>query len=80
MMTDDDAAKADEHSSERVLSPEAQRALDEAAQRRAEARRRQKESGADAASEAAPREIGGREGPDPTRYGDWEKKGLISDF
>ena len=28
----------------------------------------------------APREIGGREGPDPTRYGDWEKAGRCIDF
>jgi len=27
-----------------------------------------------------PREIGGREGPDPTRYGDWEKRGRCIDF
>lgn len=27
-----------------------------------------------------PPELGGRKGPEPTRYGDWEKKGLISDF
>ena len=27
-----------------------------------------------------PKELGGREGPEPTRYGDWEKKGLTSDF
>jgi len=27
-----------------------------------------------------PREIGGPKGPEPTRYGDWEKKGLTSDF
>ena len=27
-----------------------------------------------------PREIGGREGPDPTRYGDWEKGGRCIDF
>lgn len=27
-----------------------------------------------------PREIGGRKGPEPTRYGDWEKKGIASDF
>lgn len=26
------------------------------------------------------KEIGGPSGPEPTRYGDWEKKGLISDF
>ena len=27
-----------------------------------------------------PREIGGVDGPDPTRYGDWEKKGICTDF
>ncbi len=27
-----------------------------------------------------PREIGGRGGPDPTRYGDWEKAGRCIDF
>lgn len=26
------------------------------------------------------KEIGGRKGPEPTRYGDWEKNGIISDF
>ncbi|GAB4125828.1 MAG: hypothetical protein Kow00104_10760 [Rhodothalassiaceae bacterium] len=26
------------------------------------------------------REIGGRKGPEPTRYGDWEKNGIASDF
>ena len=26
------------------------------------------------------KELGGRDGPDPTRYGDWEKKGIASDF
>jgi len=29
---------------------------------------------------ACPVEIGGREGPDPTRYGDWEKNGRCIDF
>lgn len=29
---------------------------------------------------AAPKEIGGRDGPDPTRYGDWEKAGRCIDF
>ena len=33
-----------------------------------------------AAATALPPEIGGQKGPEPTRYGDWEKKGLISDF
>jgi hypothetical protein len=27
-----------------------------------------------------PEEIGGRAGPDPTRYGDWEKNGRCIDF
>ena len=26
------------------------------------------------------KEIGGPKGPEPTRYGDWERKGIISDF
>ena len=30
--------------------------------------------------EPQPQELGGQKGPEPTRYGDWEKKGLISDF
>jgi hypothetical protein len=30
--------------------------------------------------EARPKEIGGRKGPDPTRYGDWEKGGRCIDF
>ena len=36
----------------------------------------------DTAAEASerPREIGGRKGPDPTRYGDWEKGGRCIDF
>ena len=31
-------------------------------------------------SAAPPREIGGRQGPDPTRYGDWELRGRCIDF
>ncbi len=44
------------------------------------------ESGADEATdktpspEVRPKEIGGRKGPDPTRYGDWEKGGRCIDF
>ncbi|MDX1518408.1 MAG: DUF1674 domain-containing protein [Woeseiaceae bacterium] len=37
------------------------------------------ESG-DAKDESQPREIGGRKGPDPTRFGDWEKGGRCIDF
>ncbi len=34
----------------------------------------------DDAAAARPREIGGRDGPEPTRYGDWEKNGRCIDF
>lgn len=44
----------------------------------AEAEARHAESKSDPA--AKPKEIGGPKGPEPTRYGDWERKGLISDF
>jgi|TARA_B110000971_G_C19868066_1_gene434851 hypothetical protein len=30
--------------------------------------------------EAKPKEVNGPKGPEPTRYGDWEKKGIVSDF
>jgi hypothetical protein len=46
----------------------AQRALAEARQRRLKA------------APAPPREVNGRDGPDPVRYGDWEVNGLASDF
>ena len=46
----------------------AERALAEAAARRAEK------------APSQPREINGREGPEPTRYGDWENRGIASDF
>lgn len=36
--------------------------------------------GQDNAKGEAPQEVGGRKGPEPTRYGDWEKNGIISDF
>ena len=29
---------------------------------------------------ALPKEVGGPTGPEPTRYGDWERKGRVSDF
>jgi hypothetical protein len=35
---------------------------------------------AQAARPPLPKEVGGPEGPEPTRYGDWERKGIISDF
>jgi len=33
-----------------------------------------------AAPPAAPDEVGGPKGPEPTRYGDWQIKGRVSDF
>ena len=57
------------------LSPAAQRALAEAAARRAEADRLAAE-----AAKNRPRELQGPKGPEPTRYGDWENKGIASDF
>ena len=53
------------------LSPAADRALAEAAARRAER---------DRACQGAPPEFSGRGGLDPVRYGDWEVKGIASDF
>ena len=47
----------------------AKRALEEA-----EARRKA------ASAEELPTELGGRDGPEPVRYGDWERKGIAVDF
>ncbi len=51
------------------LTAPAKRALKEAADRR-------KTDGV----AKSPKETGGRDGPDPARYGDWEVKGIASDF
>jgi hypothetical protein len=51
------------------LSDAARRALAEAAERRAAT-----------GSTQLPVEIDGRDGPEPTRFGDWEKNGITSDF
>lgn len=42
----------------------------------AEERRRARAAG----NSARPAEIGGPKGPEPVRYGDWEKKGIAIDF
>jgi hypothetical protein len=60
-----------EEAPKRALSPEAVRALAEAAERRRLA---------ELETSAAAKEIGGQSGPDPIRYGDWEKAGIVSDF
>ena len=51
------------------MPPEALRALAEAEERRKQAK-----------PADMPKEIGGREGPEPVRYGDYEKKGIAVDF
>jgi hypothetical protein len=51
----------------KALTPQARRALEEAAARRAEAAH-------------SPPESGGPSGLEPTRYGDWERKGVAVDF
>jgi hypothetical protein len=66
----DDAGKP-ENPGKRHLLPAAERALAEAAARRAEHDREKAET---------PKEVAGRGGLDPARYGDWEINGLISDF
>lgn len=57
----------------RSLTPAAERALAEAAERR--------KAAADAdEAKGSEKELGGQRGPEPTRFGDWEKGGIISDF
>ncbi|MBP0437625.1 DUF1674 domain-containing protein [Tianweitania sediminis] len=67
------AQKAGEAPAEdkRPLTPAAERALAEAQARRA---------AYDAFEAGMPAERGGRGGHDPVRYGDWEKKGIATDF
>ena len=55
---------------QKVLTPEAQRALAEAAERRAK----------EEVEIARAIEDGGPTGLEPTRYGDWERKGIAVDF
>ena len=64
----DDVAAA---SPKKPLSPAAERALAEAAARRA---------AREAAAVKPPKELNGRGGLDPVRYGDWEKDGRAFDF
>jgi hypothetical protein len=54
----------------KALTPEARRALEEA-----DARHK-----AEADAQVAAEEQGGPKGPEPTRFGDWERKGIAVDF
>ncbi len=60
---------ADETKIQDDLPPAAKRALQEAEERRRAAQELE-----------LPPELGGRDGPEPVRYGDWEKKGIAVDF
>ncbi|HLH11742.1 MAG TPA: DUF1674 domain-containing protein [Methylovirgula sp.] len=64
-----DSCHGETGASRRHLNPAAERALAEAQERRRLA-----------GSVSRPLEVGGRKGLDPVRYGDWEVKGIASDF
>ena len=67
-----DAGNNQKHTGSKTApSPQARRAL-------AEADIRRKKN--DTSATPRRREVDGRDGPEPTRYGDWEKNGIISDF
>jgi hypothetical protein len=73
-MVDETSKPAATHGNDvpqKALTPAARRALAEAEARREKYREREA---------ARPKEIGGRGGKEPGRYGDWEVKGLTSDF
>jgi hypothetical protein len=70
-MTDDSSQQEAAAPARKLLTPAAQRALAEA-----EARRK----AAAANAKPLPKEYQGPKGPEPTRYGDWENKGIASDF
>ncbi len=64
-----EAAGGQEQALRAHLPPAAQRALAEAEERRR-----------NATPTELPPEQGGRDGPEPVRYGDWERKGIAVDF
>ncbi len=64
-------AETDQPAPQKAISAAARRALAEAASRRTDYK---------VAEAAMPPERGGRSGMEPVRYGDWEVKGLATDF
>jgi len=68
-MTDAAPLSHDVQPGDDALPAAARRALAEAEARRKAAQR-----------PALPVELGGRDGPEPVRYGDWERKGIAVDF
>jgi hypothetical protein len=73
-MAKDEAKGSGETAPRAELPAAAIRALAEAAERR-----RLKDL-VDSKAGPKPKELNGPKGPEPTRYGDWEKKGIASDF
>lgn len=72
MTTEDTSAKgAKQTTRDQRVAEAAERALAEAQARRDAQERAEQERAV---------EFGGRDGPEPTRYGDWEKKGIAIDF
>ena len=71
-MTDDPSSPPIPGAARKPLTPAAQRALAEAEERR--------KAAAASATTPAQKELQGPKGPEPTRYGDWERKGIASDF
>ena len=69
-MSDDPVPEVEGAAPGKALSPAARRALEEAALRRQ----------AESRDSGQPVELGGPKGPEPTRYGDWERKGVAVDF
>lgn len=63
-----DVSALDDEALQRKRREAAERALAEAEERRKQP------------APELPKELGRRKGPEPTRYGDWEKKGIVSDF
>jgi hypothetical protein len=70
-MADDPSLAAAAAADRKELTPAAKRALAEAKARR---------KAAEANAKPAAKEFQGPKGPEPTRYGDWENKGIASDF
>lgn len=69
MQSDSDGPLPPGANPDKRLTPAARRALEEAAARRAAP-----------GEDSRPAEEGGPAGPEPTRYGDWERKGIAVDF
>lgn len=69
-MADQDVEEGSAQRKRRIREA-AERAKKEAAERR---------KGIDSVGKAMPREINGREGPEPIRFGDWEVDGRATDF